>query len=469
MSTNEKSHIEDAERLVKKFYNRLLSCEATMSDAIRRIVKKSWKDDDIFFSFGLECENNFLFLNKDKTWEKVEICEDLLQNEKNINLKSKFSTQLYNDAEYNQFFRCVGTWKNKENKENKYYYFCAVKKFQDVSNLYFKAVDEVYYRWLFEQISYTMNAVKFETKLKKKKDAEFICKQAIQEFQRQMLQLYHIDLEVITKLSGSYYEGEPCQADLVFQLSRKKTKRENGGLEFKVPVEVREENVRRIRKLLQMGKKGQYLLASWNRKCKRWEITGVFQENIERNTDIIIKIVQHMAWDMEINQKRVISYKCGEYLIDCISLKEEEFEENYEKTFKRKMNQKVKEIFSEAIKQTHGTILMILDKKKIEDGNGKILGDFVGIRLKNKNIKKEFIAGATSIDGAMCIDQNGKCYAIGMILDSEEVVEGAEERGARYNSSKKYIKKCCKNNISGLAVVVSEDKTVNFFSTEDLK
>ena len=75
-------------------------------------------------------------------------------------------------------------------------------------------------------------------------------------------------------------------------------------------------------------------------------------------------------------------------------------------------------------------------------------------------LKPDLLAQLTTIDGAVILSPDGKCYAIGGILDGLASVEGDPSRGARYNSAIRYVKS---SKASCLAVVVSEDGGTTFF------
>ncbi|MBF9220895.1 diadenylate cyclase [Hymenobacter ruricola] len=60
----------------------------------------------------------------------------------------------------------------------------------------------------------------------------------------------------------------------------------------------------------------------------------------------------------------------------------------------------------------------------------------------------------TNIDGAVLIEPNGMCHAIGAILDGLATDKGDSSRGARYNSALRYANS---SKYPMLAVVVSED------------
>ena len=60
----------------------------------------------------------------------------------------------------------------------------------------------------------------------------------------------------------------------------------------------------------------------------------------------------------------------------------------------------------------------------------------------------------TNIDGAVLIEPNGMCHAIGAILDGLATEKGDSSRGSRYNSALRYVNS---SEYPVLAVVVSED------------
>lgn len=65
------------------------------------------------------------------------------------------------------------------------------------------------------------------------------------------------------------------------------------------------------------------------------------------------------------------------------------------------------------------------------------------------------------IDGAVLLDQNGKVYIIGVILDGKISPKGTTmARGARYNSAVKYS--YSHRNEKHLVVVISEDGDCDF-------
>ena len=64
----------------------------------------------------------------------------------------------------------------------------------------------------------------------------------------------------------------------------------------------------------------------------------------------------------------------------------------------------------------------------------------------------------TTIDGAVRIDPDSTCYALGVILDGLASPKGAPSRGACYNSAIRYVKS---SKYPCVAIVVSEDGTID--------
>jgi DNA integrity scanning protein DisA with diadenylate cyclase activity len=76
---------------------------------------------------------------------------------------------------------------------------------------------------------------------------------------------------------------------------------------------------------------------------------------------------------------------------------------------------------------------------------------------------EEMIRRVTSIDGAVLLDAEGRCHAVGAILDGRATADGRPARGARYNSALRYVRDA---GCPTLAVVVSEDGRVDVLPDE---
>jgi hypothetical protein len=69
----------------------------------------------------------------------------------------------------------------------------------------------------------------------------------------------------------------------------------------------------------------------------------------------------------------------------------------------------------------------------------------------------------SSIEGAILIEPDATCHAIGVILDGFASANGNPARGARYNSAVRHKEYSQQRQCSCLVLVRSEDGTVDLF------
>jgi hypothetical protein len=110
----------------------------------------------------------------------------------------------------------------------------------------------------------------------------------------------------------------------------------------------------------------------------------------------------------------------------------------------------------EASEQKHGTMLVITPQAAQE-----------AERLRNEStlvapvaLGEATLKPVTEIDGAVLLDDQGVCHAVGVILDGRASPHGTPARGARYNSAIRYVDGL---GAPCVAVIVSEDGTVDLY------
>ena len=69
------------------------------------------------------------------------------------------------------------------------------------------------------------------------------------------------------------------------------------------------------------------------------------------------------------------------------------------------------------------------------------------------------VRAVTRIDGAVLLDHDGLCHAVGVILDGKATDRGSPARGARFNSALRYVLE--EGPRASIAVVLSEDGNVD--------
>jgi hypothetical protein len=106
------------------------------------------------------------------------------------------------------------------------------------------------------------------------------------------------------------------------------------------------------------------------------------------------------------------------------------------------------------MEQRHGTMIVV---SQDADREAKRLKK-QALRIDPVELTPDLVRRLSSIDGAILIDPNGVCHAIGVILDGLATDAGDPSRGARYNSAIRYISHVQSPTI---CLVVSEDGHVD--------
>lgn len=167
--------------------------------------------------------------------------------------------------------------------------------------------------------------------------------------------------------------------------------------------------------------------------------------------------------------KKILRYNCGRYVSPVT---------NYKAIFEKKIiklieksNDKLWNLVSAAIGQKHGTTLVIICEKKevVKNKVEELVKCSSGTLLNIESLKPEYVSRLTAIDGALIIDSEGNGYGYGMILafKGNEKIKRDPGRGARFNSAKLYIADQLNCGIKAMAIIVSEDGMVHFYSTND--
>lgn len=112
-------------------------------------------------------------------------------------------------------------------------------------------------------------------------------------------------------------------------------------------------------------------------------------------------------------------------------------------------------LVEQAVEESHGTILVISADAPEE---ARRLGAQC-IPVRPRRMTSDLIRHVTPIDGAVLLSPDGRCHAIGTILDGIAAANGDPSRGARYNSAVRYVES---TQAACLAVVVSEDGRVDY-------
>ncbi|HUG20444.1 MAG TPA: hypothetical protein VMM56_15765 [Planctomycetaceae bacterium] len=110
-----------------------------------------------------------------------------------------------------------------------------------------------------------------------------------------------------------------------------------------------------------------------------------------------------------------------------------------------------------AIGATHGAVVVISKDAAAECE--RLVGH---LGIHSFAYDREALVGAMSIDGAIMVDPQAVCHGVGLILDGTLGAKENPERGARYNSVRRYMI----DHPDCVIVLVSEDGMINVFPND---
>ena len=308
-----------------------------------------------------------------------------------------------------------------------------------------------------------------------------IYRNACRYFEMYMRNSFYINSEDIIEVSASYYEGAGVDGYICFFLDTEDELLLNLDDHERSPkISFCGANVKKIRKMIE--------ITNSSISEEPFELAFVFDGEwwLDGFTNCVSKdkhriricFIKHMVWDMYWDLERVVRYSCGRYINPETNCKDI-FEKKIEKLIGDKSND-VWELVDAAIGQRHGTTLVIICEESktvieeveslLEGSSGTLLSQEAGVDV----LKPEYVSRLTAVDGALLIDHKGRGYGFGMIFAApgDKRIKRDPGRGARFNSAKLYIADLAyrKNGeIKALAVIVSEDGMVDFYSTADAR
>lgn len=170
-----------------------------------------------------------------------------------------------------------------------------------------------------------------------------------------------------------------------------------------------------------------------------------------------VQFQSHATWELSHARAVLMRVANGLPRLPRADLDEDDFRADLARTFGHLDARRFDRLWSvalAAIRQHKGTTLVISERAREE-----------ALRLGNQALRLEPVAltatsvpQLTAIDGAVLIDPDGTCFAIGVILDGRTTRGGDPARGARFNSAVRYVEGA---DHACLAMVISEEGTID--------
>ncbi len=283
------------------------------------------------------------------------------------------------------------------------------------------------------------------------------------------------DVELLTSLSSCLYEGAENKSILFIAddlLDECWEQVEAFGGDDKTR-KLLPRNKRPIRKLMEIAGRGevQLLATKTGRDLIVTHLVKCSKENLIRQNYVMFKGFLH--WSIFVKGREMLSYYQGDYQINF-----DERDEVYRKiqTIKTSDTDMKEDMLCKLVKvlskQKHGTSAILIKNKGVAKAESeRLCGVGRGTILTwgthyEKEWDEDTMLGLTSIDGALLMDWEGKCLAMGVIVDGIVKKSGKTERGARYNSIKNYIEVNAEKSRM-IGIIVSEDGMVDVMYSED--
>jgi hypothetical protein len=256
--------------------------------------------------------------------------------------------------------------------------------------------------------------------------------------------------EICNAVSTLKYEGTEGVGRLV--LARRGHPHIRVELEFEAPFSLREYAA--VRKLLQIVTGDLCLL------CDSAEVygIGIVADNYDpaREDVFVIRFVKNFVWELTHADHTLMHVRYGEPTICFLAFPEELFRRDAPRLFPGigpVRTDNLCQIARVVAEQEHGAMLVISSSAAEE-----------AVRLANqctrvrpRKLSPAMIPLVTLIDGAVLVDLDGCCHAIGVILDGMASHKCSPSRGARFNSAVRYAY----GRADCMAVVKSEDGMVD--------
>jgi hypothetical protein len=258
--------------------------------------------------------------------------------------------------------------------------------------------------------------------------------------------------EACNAISTLEYEGKEGVGRLV--LARPEHPALRIDLELLCPVPLRDYSA--VRKLLQLATGDQCLL------CDSAAIYGVgavldsYDVNYENL--FVIRFTKNFMWDLSHAGNPLMYMRFGEPRARITGFPSDRFARDLPRIFPNittEQSEKLNTLGRAVASQPHGTMLVVSSAAAQEASRLAKQATC----LRPFPLTEAVIPRVTSIDGAVLVDLDGTCHAIGVILDGQAHRHCSPSRGARYNSAVRYAY----GRTDCMVVIKSEDGMVNLF------
>jgi hypothetical protein len=210
------------------------------------------------------------------------------------------------------------------------------------------------------------------------------------------------------------------------------------------------------RKLLEMASDGVALLSDASHVLG---LGVVSEDDYDAAAEdlFVVSFFDHYKWELSHDEKVLMRVEYGTPGLPHPPLGRDALHEAIVRVFPDTpldVDKRLWRIVETATAQPHGTLIVV--SARASDEVTRLASQCT--RVEPVVLTDDMVRRVTSIDGAVLLDEEGRCHAVGVILDGRATDKGRPARGSRFNSAQRYVSDAAAPTI---VVVVSEDGRVD--------
>ena len=261
---------------------------------------------------------------------------------------------------------------------------------------------------------------------------------------------FHDGFQIGNEVSSLTYEKAVGRSRLL--LCRRGHQNISVSLGFTDPIPLR--NYRAVRKILELAGADECLLCDSESVYGLGTVCGTYDPTDE---DLfIIEFVGHAKWELKHAGISLMRVEHGVPSLPRTKKRSQQIAETFERLFPESHVYKTSlmRLATAASELSHGAIVIFAEDAEEEAAR---FGNQATC-ITPKTLTAELLQQASRIDGAVLAAPDGMCHAIGVILDGAVNPKGTADRGARYNSTVRYV---LGHEHPCMGIVVSDDGSID--------
>lgn len=254
----------------------------------------------------------------------------------------------------------------------------------------------------------------------------------------------------LNEVAAQPYEGRSSSGGL---LLTRNTDAVDINLEFVMPIRLSE--TRSVRKTLEMSGTGRHLLCNGESISGLGKLAASYDPATE--SAFVFTVVARGTWEMSHAGVPLLRVADTRPSLPRARLDGDRFKDTAVRVFGEASPTQVDRLWSTtlaAAEASHGTMLVV--HRNAPDEAARLVPQ--AQQVQPRHLDAETLSAVTNIDGAVLVDVDGQCHAVGVILDGHATGFGEASRGARYNSAVRYHEA---ERIDSMVIIVSEDGMIN--------